>query len=128
MVARDECLAVVDRYVDAFSEGDKGAYLALFTDDATVEDPVGTDVHQGREAIAAFWDGVRSLSPVIRLVPTGPVRVAGRELAFPMQAISTIGDDKVVVDIIDVFTITDDGHIPSMRAFCDSADTRPYEG
>ena len=34
------------------------------------------EVHRGREAIAAFWDGVRSLSPVIRLVVTGPVRVA----------------------------------------------------
>lgn len=128
MATKDEIIALVDRYLEVFSEGDKGGYLALFAEDGTVEDPVGTDVHRGREAIAAFWDGVRGLSPVIELVPTGPPRVAGHEVAFPMQAISTIGDDRVVVDIIDVFDVAPDGRISSMRAFWDMADMRPYEG
>lgn len=128
MATKDEMLTTVDRYLDAFSRGDKDAYLALFTDDGTVEDPVGTDVHRGPEAISAFWDGVRALSPVIELVPTGPVRVAGDEAAFPMQAVSTMGDDKVVVDIIDVFVFADDGRISSMRAFWDLSEMRPLEG
>lgn len=128
MATKDEMLTTVDRYLDAFSRGDKEAYLALFTEDGTVEDPVGTDVHRGTEAISAFWDGVRALSPVIELVRTGPVRAAGDEVAFPMQAISTMGDDRVVVDIIDVFAIAEDGRIASMRAFWDLTEMRPYDG
>ena len=82
--------------------------MKLFTDDAEVEDPVGDPVRVGHDAIAALWDVSRTLADAIQLVPTGPVRVAGTEAAWPMHAITTIGDDKLVVDIIDVMTFDDD--------------------
>ena len=42
--------ATIDRYVAAFSQGDKDGYLALFAPDATVEDPVGSDVCHRRRS------------------------------------------------------------------------------
>ena len=46
-------------------EGNKEAWLALYTDDALVQDPVGVSLmdptgegHKGKEAISAFWDNV----------------------------------------------------------------------
>ncbi|WP_334143178.1 SgcJ/EcaC family oxidoreductase [Rhabdothermincola sp.] len=128
MPSPEEIRAVVTRYLEAMSAGDKEGYVALFAPDATIEDPVGTDVHRGHDEIRAFWDMVHTLSSSITLVPTGPARVAGREVAFPMQAISDVGGSKVVVDIIDVFALDDEGRITSMRAFWDPAEMRPYEG
>ncbi len=51
------------RSYDAVSRKAKEEWLALFADDAILEDPVGPSFfdeegkgHRGKEAIAAFWD------------------------------------------------------------------------
>jgi steroid delta-isomerase len=127
MPTPDDLRTLVEEYVQAMSTNDKAAYVALFAEDATIEDPVGSGVHTGHDEIGAFWDMVRGLSETITLIPTGPVRVSGDELAFPMQAVSDVGGTKMVVDIIDVFAVDDDRKITSMRAFWDMAEMRPHE-
>jgi steroid Delta-isomerase len=126
MPSADELRGLVDEYIAAMSSNDKDGYVALFAADATVEDPVGSDVQKGHDEIGNFWDMVHTLSETITLVPTGPVRVAGNELAFPMQAVSDVGGTKMVVDIIDIFAVGDDRKITAMRAFWDMAEMRPY--
>lgn len=126
MATKDEIIALVDRYVEAFNTSDREAYVALFVEDGTVEDPVGSGVHQGPAAIGAFWDAVHGLSSSLELVLTGSTRVAGNGVAFTMQAISTVGEDRIVVDIIDVFEVSDDARIVSMRAYWDMAEMRPF--
>ena len=118
--------ATIERYVTAFSAGDKDGYLALFAPDATVEDPVGSDVSTGPEQIAGFWDGVRSMTPTITLVKTGPPRIAAGEVAWGLRAIADMGGTKLAVDIIDVMAFDDEGRITSLRAFWDMADMVPY--
>jgi len=44
----------VQRYLATFSAGDREGWLDLFAVEATVEDPVGTDVRKGREQIGVF--------------------------------------------------------------------------
>jgi steroid delta-isomerase len=124
----DQINATIYGYVAAFSSGDRAGYLAQFAPDATVEDPVGSDIARGAEAIGGFWDGVRAMAPEINLVRTGAARVAAGEAAWPLRAITTMGDMKLAVDIIDVMTFDDDGLITSMRAFWDPADMAPLEG
>jgi steroid Delta-isomerase len=119
--------SAVAEYVRVMSEGSRDEYVSLFAPDATVEDPVGTDVRSGSDQIAEFYDLVHSLADRITLVLTGPVRVANGECAFPMQAISDLGEMRMVVDIIDVMTFDDDARITSMRAFWDPAEMRPHE-
>lgn len=48
---------------EAVTARDKQAWLAVFADDAVVEDPIGPSAfdpegkgHRGRAAISAFWD------------------------------------------------------------------------
>ncbi len=117
----------VEAYCAAFSRRDRDAYVGLFADDAWIEDPVGSPRLEGREAIGGFFDQSSGMADSIELRQTGPVRVAAGECAFPMQARPDIGGTTFVVDIIDVMTFTDDGHITTMRAFWDPAEMRPAD-
>jgi steroid delta-isomerase len=123
----EQIRATVQRYAEVFSAGDKEGYVGLFADDATLEDPVGAGVHQGRAAIEAFWDMTREMTPTIELRITGPVRVAGNEAAFPGEARPSLGDAPMVVPIVDTLAFDDAGKITQLRAFWDFADLRPAE-
>lgn len=127
MATAEDIRATVARYTETMSAADKEGWLALFNPDASLEDPVGTDPHRGIEAIGAFFDLAQSLADSITLVRTGPTRVAGREAAFPMQAISDLGGTRMVIDIIDVMSFDDEARITSMRAFWDPAEMRPLD-
>ena len=113
--------ATIDAYVAAFSAGDRAGYLGLFAPEATVEDPVGSDVAVGAEGIGAFWDGVRAMASDIRLERTGDARIVAGEAAWPLRAVTDIGGVKLSVEIIDVMAFDDDGRITAMRAFWDPA-------
>lgn len=120
--------ATIERYVDVFSHADRDGYVGLFAPGATVEDPVGSDVCTGAEAIGGFWDGVRALTPSITLECLAPPRIAAGEAAFNLRAIADMGGTKLAVDIIDVMAFDDEGRITSLRAFWDMAEMAPYEG
>ncbi len=122
-----EIRATVERYAKVFSAGDKEGYVGLFADDASLEDPVGAGVHTGREAIEAFWDQTRQMTAEIELRITGPIRVAGNEAAFPGEARPMLGEDRMMVPIVDTLAVDDDGRITQLRAFWDFADLRPAD-
>jgi ketosteroid isomerase-like protein len=48
---------MVERYVEAFEQGDVNIIRGMYADDAVVEDPVGTEPHRGIEAICTFYSG-----------------------------------------------------------------------
>jgi steroid delta-isomerase len=125
----DAIRATVVAYQAAFSAGDREAWVATFAPDATLEDPVGSEVRHGHEGIGEFWDGLRSMAADAVMVSTGPTRVAGTEAAFPFQIRVPMGDDVMLLDVIDVMTFVDgdDGTatIKTMRAFWDMADMHP---
>lgn len=114
-------------YQERFTAGDIDGVVDLYTADATVEDPVGTPRHEGADAIRAFYAGTREMSPDIELRATGPTLVAGNEVAFPMQAVTTMGEMKLAVDIIDVMRFDDDAKVVEMRAYWSMADMKPLE-
>jgi len=123
----DTIRATIDRYTAAFSAGDRDGLLACFTDDACIEDPVGSPRLQGMDAIGGFFDQNQALADSVELRRTGPVRVAAGEAAFPMQARPTIGGTTYCIHIIDVMTFADDGRITTMRAFWDPAAMAPAD-
>jgi SnoaL-like domain len=53
---RDDLLAAVERSPQAFTVHDRDAWVAVFTADARVEDPVGSQAHVGYDQIYRFYD------------------------------------------------------------------------
>jgi steroid delta-isomerase len=115
----------IHRYVEAHTAGDLDGILACFAPDATVVDPVGSEPHHGSDALRAFFEGSHALADRLELRLTGPIRCAGDdEAAFPMQAVSTIGELTVTVDIIDVMRFDPEGRVTEMRAYWSMEDAR----
>jgi hypothetical protein len=55
-VDREQLLAAVERSPQAFSVHDRDGWVGVFTDDARVEDPVGSQPHVGLDDIYLFYD------------------------------------------------------------------------
>ena len=115
VITPDAAAALCDAYLDALVAGDLEAVLALFSPDAVVEDPVGSEPQQGVEALRAFYQiACDSVSKAERV---GPPRIAGAEIAFAFTI--TIGStpNAMCIDIIDVFSCDSAGKVCGMRAY-----------
>jgi len=117
----DQIRESMRRYVEAMCNDDVDTIMSLYADDASVEDPVGTPVRSGREALRAFY---AAAVPSLRVEITGPIRVAGTECAMPMIAEITTGGTTRYIDVVDVMKLDDAGRILSMRAFWNPAEMR----
>ncbi len=115
----DDIRKTIDRYIEYMNASDVDSIAALYAEDATLEDPVGTKPLQGREAIRGFY--AASVGNV-KLERTGNPRVAAGEVAFPMHA-RIVGTQ--ILEIIDVMVLNDDGQIASMRAFWSTDENQP---
>ncbi len=107
--------AAVHEYVAAFEVGSADRVTALFAADATVEDPIGTPIQHGREAIHAFYAG--SMQTGAKLKLEGPVRVAGAYAVFPFSVHLHWEGSHRQIDVIDTFKFNEDNEVIEMRAF-----------
>jgi steroid delta-isomerase len=109
-------VAAVHAYVRGFLENDADAICALFAEDATVEDPLGTPAHVGHEAVRRFYTRIMNDGGG-RLELQGPVRTASNSAAFAFSSYLTRDGVDIRIDVIDVFQFDPAGKIRSMRAF-----------
>ena len=100
----------VNRYLETVSQGRPDDIAALYAEDATVEDPVGSEVHIGRQAIRGFYTSVENVKSKTEVVT---LRALGNEAAFFWRLI--LGG--MTIEIISVMTFDDAGKIASMRAY-----------
>lgn len=119
--------STVEQYLARFSANDREGWLALWADDATMEDPVGSPVRNGKDEIAAFYDQSQASADSVELRPDGPVIVLGHEASFRFTARPTLGGAAFSVPAIDVMTFDDAGLITSQRAFVDFSMLAPAE-
>jgi len=127
MPTADEMRTTLRRYLDCVASNDVDGVLALFTDDVSVEDPVGgpPGTHVvGREAVDRFFrKGFARSRPSPR--PTGPIRTTpGNEAAIPFVLRLELAGQPREIDVIDVVRFADDGRIRSLRAFWRLDDAR----
>jgi len=101
----------------------KERWLALFADDAIIEDPIGRSPfdpdgqgHRGKAAIAAFWD--MAIASVALKFEIEKSYACGHEVANVGTITSTLPDGKSI-DVPGVFTyrVDDEGRIVALRAY-----------
>jgi steroid Delta-isomerase len=107
-------IKTVNRYLELVAKGSADELTALYVDDATIEDPVGSDVRRGRDAVHEFYAAIENLDKETELVS---VKVAGNEAAFLWQLRLNTGGGRSQVEPISVMTFNDDAKITSMKAY-----------
>ncbi len=111
-------------YVAAFNAADAERVAALFADNATVEDPVGSPAIAGRENILAFYRHATSLGA--RLEVVAPPRGShGNAAALSFAVYAQMQGHSVRIDVTDVMTFGADGRITGMRAYWGPDDVHP---
>jgi ketosteroid isomerase-like protein len=101
---------------------DKEAWLALFADDAIVEDPIGPSHfdpegkgHRGKEAIAAFFDmAIAPSSLEFNFVDTFQ---CGNEEANVGNIVIVAQGYRVVAEGVFTYRVNDEGKIVALRAY-----------
>lgn len=121
MPSAEHITATVNRYIELVAKGAADELVELYADDATVEDPVGGEVHIGRQAIHGFYSAVDGLQRECELVT---LRVAGNEAAFHFRLTVTAGEHRMVIEPIDVMAFDEDGKVAHMKAYWSAADVR----
>jgi steroid delta-isomerase len=113
---------VMQAYVDAVSGDDVETVVALFTEDAVVEDPIGTGEHVGHDALRAFYQ--IAVDSVEKMVLEGNARIRDQWGACAMLAYPKGMDMKFVIETLDVMEFNDAGKIIRMTAYWGDSNMR----
>lgn len=113
--------AAMQAYLDSFNAADIEAVTGLFADDATVEDPVGTEVHRGKAAIARFYRGAVGTGAKFSL--NAPIRASYGNAAAMAFSVNVVYRGKpTCVHVIEVMRFDEAGKFASMQAYFGESD------
>ena len=103
---------------------DRNGWLALFADDAVVQDPVGPSMfdpdgkgHRGIEAITNFYDNIIAMSESLKFDITSSIE-CGDEVANAGELRITLPGGQVgMVQLTNIYKVGPDGKLASLRSF-----------
>ncbi|QAY92810.1 steroid Delta-isomerase [Pseudomonas sp. ACM7] len=117
MVSAQQIQATMARYVELVDAGDIDGIIALYSEDAVVEDPVGQPPLQGVVDIERFYREGLGASNVSATL-TGPVRATLNGCgAMPFRVDMEWAGQPCSLHVIDVMEFDADGKIHSMKAY-----------
>jgi ketosteroid isomerase-like protein len=103
---------------------DRAAWLALFADDAVVQDPIGPSAfdpegkgHRGPEAIAAFYDNVIAANESIKFTIHQSFLCGDEAANVGVIRITFAGGSAVEVDGVYTYRANPEGKIAALRAY-----------
>jgi steroid delta-isomerase len=120
MSKEQQMKSAMQAYIDTFNRADAAGIADLYSEDATVEDPVGSAIKKGKAEIAAFYQFAVSTGAKLKLA--APIRGShgnSAAMAFDVELNMPQGNGvaRSVIRVIDVMTFNDSGKFTSMRAF-----------
>jgi steroid Delta-isomerase len=121
MPSQEAIAQTVNRYLELVAGGKPDEILTLYAAEATVEDPIGSDVRRGHDAIREFYAGFEDLKKETELAE---LRLGGSEAAYLWHLTLDTGDSRSRISPISHMTFDEDAKILSMRAFWSPSDIK----
>lgn len=115
MVNQDTAKAALQAYVDAFNNGDADALVALFAENATIEDPVGTPLKYHSEFAAWFQQGVAMQAKLELAAPIRGSHGRAAAMAFKVHMISE--GRPMTIHSLDTIKLNEQGLITRLDAY-----------
>lgn len=107
---------IVQDIIDGLDAGDVKRIVRHYAEDATVEDPVGSEPVRGRAAIAGFYD--RAVAARARIELVTPIRAShglAAAMAFNVRVDTPQGE--MCIAVIEVLEFDPTLKVTSMRAY-----------
>ena len=115
MPTQSDMKAALQAYIDGFNAGDADAIMALFADNAVIEDPVGSPLKSRAEFEAFIRDGVRFGA---RLSLAAPIRGSHGNHAAMAFTVTFVQDGvRYTTNSMDVMTLDAAGKITRMNGY-----------
>jgi len=108
---------IVRTYLERHAANDLEAVVDVFEADAWVEDPVGSPIHKGHEAIRAFYSATHRANGPMTIERVGPALTGGDEIALHVRAGLDAPGSPAAMDVIYVIGLGASGRIASLRAW-----------
>jgi len=121
MPSQEAITQTVNRYLELLAKGTADDVLTLYAADATIEDPIGSDLRRGHDAIHEFYAGFQDAKKETELAQ---LRIAGSEAAFLWHLTLDAGGSRSRISPISVMVFDEDARITSMRAFWSPSDAQ----
>jgi steroid delta-isomerase len=109
----EEMRGTVEQYLELVGGGTAEQIAALYTDDATLEDPVGTEPKVGRDGILEFY---KVIEPIKRETELVSFRAAGDVAVFEFRIVTHFDAMTIELNPLDVMEFAEDGRVRRMRA------------
>ena len=104
-------------YIEAFNAADATRVVALFADNASIEDPVGTPLKEGKSEIETFYTYATSVGARLELMAP-PRGSHGNSASISFRVHITAQDGRPAhIDVTDVMDFDAAGKILRMRAY-----------
>ena len=121
MPTQAEMKAVMVKYVERVNAGDADGVVALYADNATIEDPVGSQPRSDRAAIVDLYQKAVAGNVRLRIV-AGPYGCFTHATARAAEVrvdspVGVSGQTPTRIPLIEVMTFDDQCRISSMRAY-----------
>ena len=113
MPSVEDMRKTVTSYLELVANGTAEDITALYADDATVEDPVGTDPHVGRDGILAFY---KVIEPIKRATELVSFKAAGNIAVFEFRITTYFEQMTIHLNPVDIMEFGEDGKVVRMRA------------
>lgn len=114
---REQMLGWLNHYWDVLRSMDTDRWVDLYTDDASVEDPVGGPIFRGKVELRTFFDRVKRGVTLLDLSPEtiffAPPQAA---VHFSARAVPRRGPEFVLRGIA-TYAFDDSGRVTQMRAY-----------
>jgi hypothetical protein len=113
---RDQVRSAVQAHCRHWNARDRVAWMSLFANDVTFDDPVGVPTKHGAVAVRDSWERSLTSERSWRLIPTRIV-VCADQAAVEMRNEGNLGGEQVVVDSIEIWTVRANGLVSAVRAY-----------
>ncbi len=117
--SNEQVEATVRRYLELVSTGTADEIVAMYAEDAVLEDPVGSEPRRGRAAIREFY---ATIEPMKIATELQVIRVCGGEAAFKFRIETDTGAGVAILEPFENMVINEAGQVTSMRAWWNDGD------
>ncbi|MGW4464084.1 nuclear transport factor 2 family protein [Micromonospora sp. NPDC004704] len=120
MLSEAQLRTAMQAYLDALNAQDVEGIIALFAERGTVEDPVGSGVHDARAGLTRLVGGLAAEATFTLDTPIRASHGSGAAMAFTVRMV--LGDRPIEIRSLDVMQFDEKGLITEMKAYYGPSD------